>query len=123
MASRRTRSPTVSDCQSKLIITADEGLRGGRRIPLKANVDAALKLPGTNTVETVLVVRHTGGAVDMQAPRDRWFHDVVDSQPSTCEPERMNAEDPLFILYTSGSTGRRVCSHHRRLPAVRGLHP
>lgn len=75
----------VSDCQSKLIITADEGLRGGRRIPLKANVDAALKLPGTNTVETVLVVRHTGGAVDMQAPRDRWFHDVVDSQPSTCE--------------------------------------
>lgn len=96
----------VSDCQSKLIITADEGLRGGRRIPLKANVDAALKLPGTNTVETVLVVRHTGGAVDMQAPRDRWFHDVVDSQPSTCEPERMNAEDPLFILYTSGSTGK-----------------
>ncbi|MFH7456864.1 AMP-binding protein, partial [Pseudomonas syringae group genomosp. 7] len=57
-------------------------------------------------VETVLVVRHTGGAVDMQAPRDRWFHDVVDSQPSTCEPERMNAEDPLFILYTSGSTGK-----------------
>ncbi|MBD3741158.1 MAG: acetate--CoA ligase [Stenotrophomonas sp.] len=96
----------VSDCQSKLIITADEGLRGGRKIPLKANVDAALKLPGTNTVETVLVVRHTGGAVDMQAPRDRWFHDVVDSQPATCEPERMNAEDPLFILYTSGSTGK-----------------
>lgn len=54
----------------------------------------------------MLVVRHTGGAVDMQAPRDRWFHDVVDSQPSTCEPERMNAEDPLFILYTSGSTGK-----------------
>jgi len=96
----------VIDCGSKLIITADEGLRGGRRIPLKANVDAALKLPGTNTVETVLVVRHTGGAVDMQAPRDRWFHDVVDSQPATCEPERMNAEDPLFILYTSGSTGK-----------------
>ncbi len=96
----------VSDCQSKLIITADEGLRGGRKVPLKANVDAALKLPGTNTVETVLVVRHTGGAVDMQAPRDRWFHDVVDSQPATCEPERMNAEDPLFILYTSGSTGK-----------------
>ncbi|MGE8217996.1 MAG: AMP-binding protein, partial [Stenotrophomonas maltophilia] len=67
----------VIDCGSKLIITADEGLRGGRRIPLKANVDAALKLPGTTTVETVLVVRHTGGAVDMQAPRDRWFHDVV----------------------------------------------
>ena len=96
----------VADCASKLIITADEGLRGGRKVPLKANVDAALKLPGTNTVETVLVVRHTGGAVDMQAPRDRWFHDVVDSQPTECEPERMNAEDPLFILYTSGSTGK-----------------
>ncbi|MET0289426.1 MAG: acetate--CoA ligase [Pseudoxanthomonas sp.] len=96
----------VSDCGSKLIITADEGLRGGKKVPLKANVDAALKLPGTNTVETVLVVRHTGGAVDMQAPRDRWFHDVVEGQPAECEPERMNAEDPLFILYTSGSTGK-----------------
>jgi len=96
----------VADCGSKLIITADEGLRGAKKIPLKANVDAALKLPGTSTVETVLVVRHTGGAVDMQAPRDRWFHDVVDGQPAQCEPERMNAEDPLFILYTSGSTGK-----------------
>ncbi|WP_028839993.1 acetate--CoA ligase [Thermomonas fusca] len=96
----------VSDCTSKLIITADEGLRGGKKVPLKANVDAALKLPGTNSVETVLVVRHTGGAVDMQMPRDRWFDAVVDSQPATCEPERMNAEDPLFILYTSGSTGK-----------------
>ncbi|WCE05608.1 acetate--CoA ligase [Pseudoxanthomonas sp. JBR18] len=96
----------VIDCGSKLIITADEGLRGSKKIPLKSNVDAALKLPGTNSVETVLVVKHTGGAVDMQAPRDRWFHDVVDSQPATCEPERMNAEDPLFILYTSGSTGK-----------------
>ena len=96
----------VADCGSKLIITADEGLRGGRKVPLKANVDAALKLPGTHSVETVLVVRHTGGAVDMQMPRDRWFDAVVDSQPATCEPERMNAEDPLFILYTSGSTGK-----------------
>jgi acetyl-CoA synthetase len=96
----------VADCGSKLIITADEGLRGGKKVPLKANVDAALKLPGTNSVETVLVVRHTGGAVDMQMPRDRWFDAVVDAQPDTCEPERMNAEDPLFILYTSGSTGK-----------------
>lgn len=96
----------VSDCSSKLIITADEGLRGGKKVPLKANVDAALKLPGTNSVETVLVVRHTGGAVDMQMPRDRWFDAVVDAQPAECEPERMNAEDPLFILYTSGSTGK-----------------
>jgi acetyl-CoA synthetase len=96
----------VADCGSKLIITADEGLRGGKKVPLKANVDAALKLPGTNSVETVLVVRHTGGAVDMQMPRDRWFDPVVDAQPAECEPERMNAEDPLFILYTSGSTGK-----------------
>ena len=96
----------VADCASKLIITADEGLRGGKKVPLKANVDAALKLPGTNTVETVLVVRHTGGAVDMQMPRDRWFDAVVEGQPAECEPERMSAEDPLFILYTSGSTGK-----------------
>ena len=96
----------VADCGTKIIITADEGLRGGKKVPLKANVDAALKLPGTNTVETVLVVRHTGGAVDMQMPRDRWFDAVVDSQPAECEPEPMEAEDPLFILYTSGSTGK-----------------
>nr|WP_240096711.1 acetate--CoA ligase [Thermomonas flagellata] len=96
----------IADCGSKLIITADEGLRGGKRIPLKANVDAALKLPGTHSVETVLVVRHTGAAVAMQMPRDRWFDAVVDGQPDACEPARMNAEDPLFILYTSGSTGK-----------------
>ncbi|ALN64169.1 acetate--CoA ligase [Lysobacter antibioticus] len=96
----------VADCASKLVITADEGLRGSKKIPLKANVDAALKLPGTNSVETVLVVRHTGAAVDMQMPRDRWYDAVVEGQPETCEPERMNAEDPLFILYTSGSTGK-----------------
>ncbi|WP_133500142.1 acetate--CoA ligase [Cognatilysobacter terrigena] len=96
----------IADCASKLVITADEGLRGGKRIPLKANVDAALKLPGTNSVETVLVVRHTGAGIDMQMPRDRWMHAVVEGQPDTCEPERMNAEDPLFILYTSGSTGK-----------------
>ncbi|SHE46281.1 acetate--CoA ligase [Thermomonas hydrothermalis] len=96
----------IADCGSKLVITADEGLRGGRRIPLKANVDAALKLPGTHSVETVLVVRHTGAAVPMQMPRDRWFDAVVDGQPDSCEPAQMNAEDPLFILYTSGSTGK-----------------
>ena len=96
----------VRDSGAKLVITADEGLRGGKKVPLKANVDAALKLPGTTSVETVIVVRHTGGAVDMQMPRDRWYDALVEGQPDTCEPERMNAEDPLFILYTSGSTGK-----------------
>ncbi|UHQ20386.1 acetate--CoA ligase [Lysobacter sp. KIS68-7] len=96
----------IADCGSKLVITADEGLRGGKRIPLKANVDAALRLPGTNSVETVLVVRHTGAAVAMQMPRDRWVEAVVEGQPDTCDPEPMGAEDPLFILYTSGSTGK-----------------
>jgi acetyl-CoA synthetase len=96
----------IEDCQSKLIITADEGLRGGKKIPLKDNVDAALKKPGTTCVETVLVVKHTNAAVNMQMPRDRWFSAVVNSQPAHCEAVRMNAEDPLFILYTSGSTGK-----------------
>jgi len=96
----------IADCGSKLVITADEGLRGGKRIALKANVDAALQLPGTNSVETVLVVRHTGAAVAMQMPRDRWYDAVVDTQAAQCMPEPMNAEDPLFILYTSGSTGK-----------------
>jgi acetyl-CoA synthetase len=96
----------IDDSQSKLIITADEGMRGGKSVPLKANVDAALRKPGTNSVETVLVVRHTGGAVPMQMPRDRWYDAVVDGQPSTHEAQPMNAEDPLFMLYTSGSTGK-----------------
>jgi acetyl-CoA synthetase len=96
----------IADCQSKLVITADEGLRGGKTVPLKANVDEALKREGTTCVETVLVVRRTGQAVPMQMPRDRWYEAVVEGQPARCEPERMNAEDPLFILYTSGSTGK-----------------
>jgi len=96
----------IADCGSRLVITADQGLRGGKAIALKANVDAALALPGTSSVETVLVVRHTGASVPMQMPRDRWFDAVVDGQPERCEPEPMGAEDPLFILYTSGSTGK-----------------
>ena len=97
----------IADCQSKLVITADEGLRGGRPVSLKANVDAALQgQADTNCVETVIVVRRTGRPVPMQMPRDRWYHSLVEGQPDSCEPERMNAEDPLFILYTSGSTGK-----------------
>jgi acetyl-CoA synthetase len=96
----------IQDCASKLVITADEGVRGGKKIPLKANVDAALASHDLPCVEKVVVVRRTGGPVSWQEGRDAWYHQLVDTQPATCEPERMNAEDPLFILYTSGSTGK-----------------
>jgi acetyl-CoA synthetase len=96
----------IADSQCKLVITADEGVRAGKLIPLKLNVDESLTRPGTQSVETVVVVRRTGGAVPMQSPRDRWWHTLVEGQPDQCEPEPMNAEDPLFILYTSGSTGK-----------------
>ena len=94
----------IEDCASGFVITADEGVRGGRKIPLKANIDAALeKCPG---VKNVVVVRHTGGDVAMKAGRDIWYHDASKGVSTACEPEAMNAEDPLFILYTSGSTGK-----------------
>ncbi|HEY6986553.1 MAG TPA: acetate--CoA ligase [Rhodanobacteraceae bacterium] len=96
----------IADSQCRLVITADEGVRGGKKIPLKTNVDEALTRPGTNTVETVIVVKHTAGAIAMQAPRDRWWHTLIEGQPTEFTPVAMNAEDPLFILYTSGSTGK-----------------
>jgi acetyl-CoA synthetase len=99
-------SGRIADCGSRLVITSDESMRGGKKVPLKANVDAALKNPDTSCVETVIVVRRTGTPVDMQAPRDRYYDVLVEGQPAECEPARMNAEDPLFILYTSGSTGK-----------------
>ncbi|MGQ0685236.1 acetate--CoA ligase [Bradyrhizobium sp.] len=94
----------INDCDSKVIITADEGLRGGRKVPLKANVDAALEK--TNGVDWVVVVRHTGGAVNMSPSRDFWYHDAAKVVTTECPCEHMHAEDPLFILYTSGSTGQ-----------------
>jgi len=96
----------IRDCGARLVITADEGWRAGKAIALKRNVDDALTQPGTDSVQNVVVLRHTGGQVPFQAPRDCWWHEVVSVQPDVCEPERMNAEDPLFILYTSGSTGK-----------------
>jgi acetyl-CoA synthetase len=94
----------IGDCASEFVITADEGVRGGRKIPLKANIDSALeKCPG---VKSVIVVRHTGGEVAMKSGRDLWYHDASRGVPAECAPEAMNAEDPLFILYTSGSTGK-----------------
>jgi acetyl-CoA synthetase len=94
----------VQDCDSTLIITADEGRRGGRKVPLKANADEALL--SCPSVQHVIVCRNTGGDVEMKAGRDHWWHALCDGEPTSCEPERMNAEDPLFILYTSGSTGK-----------------
>ena len=95
----------IADSGAKLVITADEGCRGGKKIPLKANVDESLTRPHTNSVETVIVVRRTGGAINLQSPRDRWYHTLMEGQSTDCLPEAMNAEDPLFTLYTSGSTG------------------
>lgn len=93
----------IEDCGSKVVITADEGLRGGKAVPLKANVDAALE--GMYSVSSVVVVKHTGGAIGWQA-RDIWYHEAMAKHAPHCEAAVMDAEDPLFILYTSGSTGK-----------------
>ena len=94
----------ILDCESSCVITADEGIRGGKKIPLKANTDAALaQCPD---VDTVIVVTRTGGAVDMQAGRDVIYEDARATANADCPAEEMGAEDPLFILYTSGSTGK-----------------
>jgi acetyl-CoA synthetase len=95
----------IEDCQSKVVITADEGLRGGRKVPLKANTDAAIAKMGGD-VDHVIVVKRTGAPVDMLPGRDVWYHEAADMVTSECPCAEMNAEDPLFILYTSGSTGR-----------------
>src|SRR4051812_15000953 len=88
----------IEDCASRLVITADGGMRGGKLVPLKANVDAALD-KGTE-VEAVLVVRHLGNDIAWSEGRDHWFHDLGETVPDDCPCEEMNAEDPLFILYT-----------------------
>jgi len=95
----------IEDCDSHVVITADEGMRGGQVVPLKLNVDEALSKDGVQ-VHTVLVIRHTNNQVPMLEGRDLWCQDEEEKYPATCEPEEMSAEDPLFILYTSGSTGK-----------------
>ncbi len=94
----------IQDCDSNIVITADAGMRGGKLVPLKANVDAALE--HCPSVSAVLVVRHVGNEIAMASGRDHWWHESRDAVSANCPPEEMGAEDPLFILYTSGSTGK-----------------
>ncbi len=96
----------IQDARAKVVVTADEGLRGGKVVALKAAVDEALGLGGVDCVEKVVVYRRSGGVIAWQAGRDVWWHELVERQGDTCEAVPMNAEDPLFILYTSGSTGK-----------------
>ena len=94
----------ISDCKSDIVITADEGLRGGKTIPLKQNTDDAINIAGG--VRHCIVVKRTGGSIDWHDDRDVWYHELLSNVSEKCPPEEMNAEDPLFILYTSGSTGK-----------------
>ena len=94
----------IQDCESNCVITSDEGVRGGKPIPLKANTDKALE--NSPTVKKVFVVNRTGGDIDWTEGRDVWYHEACAAADPVCEPEEMNAEDPMFILYTSGSTGK-----------------
>ncbi len=95
----------IADTGAVMVITADEQMRGGKALPLKAIVDEALTGPNV-AVRDVIVYRRTGGKVDFVAPRDKWLHELVEKEPATCEPEWVLAEHPLFLLYTSGSTGK-----------------
>lgn len=97
----------ITDCDSKLVITTDQALRGSRATNLKDNTDIALAhLGDANPVQNVIVIKHVGKPIDFHQGRDLWYHELIAAQPKECAPEPMNAEDPLFILYTSGSTGK-----------------
>ena len=110
----------ILDADCSLVITADEGFRGGKIVPLKKNVDIALKkCPG---VKTNLVIKRTDGDIEWNDKVDIWYHDIVDKQVAECAPESMNAEDPLFILYTSGSTGKPKGVMHTTAGYILGAH-
>ena len=96
----------IEDTGAVAVITADQQVRGGKHLPLKAIVDEAIALGGCGTIKNVLVVKRTGSDIAMQAGRDQWMHELCDKQATTCEPEWVGAEHPLFLLYTSGSTGK-----------------
>jgi acetyl-CoA synthetase len=96
----------IRDCASNIVITADQGVRGAKIVPLKSNVDEAASRDGVTSLKKVLVVRHTGGRVDWNPDRDAWLHELEEQVDADCPCEEMSAEDPLFILYTSGSTGK-----------------
>ena len=96
----------INDCESNIVITADEGVRGAKTIPLKANVDAAASNPMVTSLEKVLVIKNTNNDIAWTEGRDEWLHELEKEVESECPCEEMNAEDPLFILYTSGSTGK-----------------
>lgn len=96
----------ILDCNAKVIITADEGVRGGKKIPLKANVDESLKNSQIHSVKAVVNVQRTGADIAWHSERDYWYHELMQGAKEQCEPVSMNAEAPLFILYTSGSTGK-----------------
>ena len=96
----------IDDCESTIVITADEGVRGGKKVALKANVDAAAKRDEVTTLEKVLVVRNTGADIDWEEGRDHWLDELEKNVDADCPCEEMGAEDPLFVLYTSGSTGK-----------------
>jgi acetyl-CoA synthetase len=96
----------IHDCDSNIVVTADEGIRGGKSVPLKANVDAAARNPAVTSLEKVLVVRNTGADIGWVEDRDAWLHELEANVDTDCPCEEMGAEDPLFILYTSGSTGK-----------------